>query len=332
MNKGMCYKTLGLKDNATDEEIKKAYRKLAMIHHPDRGGNEEKFKEITTAYENITNNNYPENKTHQQGGFNPFDMMFNDHFRQNFAENSYATNTQKKNSVIKKEIKITMAEAFKGLDKKFSLKNEQACSLCCATCTACNGNGVVNVEQRQQLGFASFVSTTIRPCSKCKGNSVIHILNDCSCKGTRVEVVDKTILLKIPPTFEDGLFKTLRNIIDKVDLKIFITIQPDKKLQIVNQGDLIYTTDIDFIDSVFGKDISFIHPSGESIDINTRVSNKVINNHNNICIGGKGMNTKKNLFIKFNIIYPSLKDISIIEKEDVTKCKELFQSFLSPNK
>jgi len=343
MNKGKCYETLGINANATDEEVKKAYRKLAMVHHPDRGGNEDKFKEITTAYENITNNDFPENRGHPQhqgGGFNPFDMMFNQHFRQqhqnqHFREDvnvSATPATQKKRSVLNKEIKLTMSEAFKGVDKKFSLKNEQPCSLCCTTCDTCKGNGRVNVEQRQQMGFASFVSTTIRPCPECKGNGMKYILNDCSCNGTRTEVIEKTISLNIPPTVEDGHFRTLHNIMDKVDLKISIVIQPDNELQIVNGGDLVHTTDIDFIDTIFGKNISFIHPSGESININTRVSNKVINNNNNLCVAGKGMNTNKNLFIKFKIVYPSLKDVSQVENDDVVKCKELFQSFLSPNK
>lgn len=337
MNKGKCYETLGLNVNATDEEVKKAYRKLAMVHHPDKGGNVDKFKEITTAYDNITNNNFPENRGHPQhhgGGFNPFDMMFNQHFRQQHQQhcreevNVSATHaTKKKKSVLKKEIKLTLAEAFKGVDKKFSLKNEQACSLCCATCTTCNGNGRVNVEQRQQMGFASFISTTIRPCPECKGNGMKHILNDCSCNGTRIEVIEKTISLNIPPTFENGHFRTLHNIMDDVDLKISVNIQSDEMLQIVNGGDLVYTTDIDFLDTIFGKAISFIHPSGETLDINTRISNRIINDNNNLCISGKGMNTNKNLFIKFKIRYPSLKDASLIENDDVIKCKELFKKF-----
>ena len=55
------YNTLGLKRGATDADIKKAYRSLAMKHHPDRGGDEKIFKEVSTAYETLTN---PEKKTH----------------------------------------------------------------------------------------------------------------------------------------------------------------------------------------------------------------------------------------------------------------------------
>jgi curved DNA-binding protein len=73
------YKTLGVARGATEEEIKKAYRKLAMTHHPDRGGNEEEFKKIKEAYEKLTSGPTREdhNHGHDFGGFQDLHEMFN---------------------------------------------------------------------------------------------------------------------------------------------------------------------------------------------------------------------------------------------------------------
>ena len=333
MNKVECYEILGLKITATEEEVKKAYRKLAMVHHPDKGGDVDKFKEITAAYENITNNNFPENRQQQQP-FNPFDMM-NQHFRQQYPHNqrqevniSADPKPQKKRVVLRKQINITLEEAFKGVEKKLSLKNEQMCSHCSSTCGTCNGNGRVNVEQRQQVGFASFVSTTIRPCHSCNGTGMTHSQATCTCNGTRKRLVEKTILIQIPPTFDNGHLKTLENVMEDMDLNISVAISSnDKSLQLVNGGDLVYTTDISFIETIFGKKISINHPSGETLHINTRISNKVLNNDNNLSIAGKGMNDTKNLYVKFNITYPSLKAETAMDNENVEKCKQLLEYF-----
>jgi DnaJ family protein A protein 2 len=339
MDKGKCYETLGLKMTATEEEVKKTYRKLAMIHHPDKGGDADKFKEISTAYENITNNNFSENRqqNHHQHPFNPFDMM-NAHFRQQQQQQqqhhrqevniSADPKPQKKRVIIQKQISITLEEAFKGVEKKFSLKNEQMCSFCSSTCKTCNGNGRVNVEQRQQLGFASFVSTTIRPCQACNGKGIVHSQATCTCNGTRKHTVEKIISIHIPPTLNSGLFKTIDNVMENMDLKISINITSDNEaLQLINGGDLVYTISVFFIDTIFGKEISINHPSGEILHINTRLSNTIINNDNNLSIVGKGMNDTKNLHVKFNIKYPTLKVESVEDKENVEKCKQLLESF-----
>ena len=82
------YQTLGVNENATQDEIKKAYRKLAVEHHPDKGGNEDTFKKISEAYDTIGDDNkrrqYDSQKSNpfsnMGGGFNPFEDMFQNHF------------------------------------------------------------------------------------------------------------------------------------------------------------------------------------------------------------------------------------------------------------
>jgi DnaJ family protein A protein 2 len=340
MNKNKCYDILGLKVNATDEEIKKAYRKQAMVHHPDKGGDEDKFKEITTAYENITNNSFPENNVRQQpqGGFNPFDMMFNQHFREQHMHrrappnredvNVSASPKTKKRTTLHKRINITLEEAFNGTEKKFSLKNEQKCSKCSVVCDLCKGNGQLLVEERQQMGFASFVSTSMRNCHMCNGKGIKHVVKECtSCSGTRTETIEKSINVSVPPTFTNGHFRTLHNVMENIDIKIDVTISNGDHLQMVNDGDLLYTTHIDFIETIFGKTLTVNHPSGKTLNIDTRISNVIINPDNNICISGMGMQKHKHFYVKFIIKYPSLKALDSLDKTEIDNCKQLLNGF-----
>jgi DnaJ-class molecular chaperone len=123
----------------------------------------------------------------------------------------------------------------------------------------------------------------------------------------------------------------MNNVMEDMDLKISIAITSgDNGLHFVNGGDLVYTTDISFIETIFGKKISIKHPSGEILNINTRLSNKILNNDNNLSIAGKGMKDTKNLYVKFNIKYPELKVATAVDNDNMDKCKQLLDSFFIP--
>jgi DnaJ-class molecular chaperone len=124
------YSTLGLKRGASDDEIKKAYRKLAMQHHPDRGGDQNKFKEISTAYDALSN---PEKKrivdmggdphSQQGGGFQqggPFEFHFNtgnfDDIFNNFGFGGFNRHPQRKNKSLNINVDITLEDVLKGRD------------------------------------------------------------------------------------------------------------------------------------------------------------------------------------------------------------------------
>lgn len=125
------YSTLGLKRGASDDEIKKAYRKLAMKHHPDRGGDEKKFKEVSTAYEALTN---PEKKRiidmggdpnaqPGMGGFNqggPFEFHFNsgnfDDLFGNFGFGGFGRQPMRKNKSLSINVEISLEDVLNGKD------------------------------------------------------------------------------------------------------------------------------------------------------------------------------------------------------------------------
>lgn len=121
------YSTLGLQRGATDDEIKKAYRSLAMKHHPDRGGDEAKFKEISTAYDTLSN---PEKKrivdmggdpnnqhSGHQGHGNPFDFHFNHgNFDDVFSQFGFgfAQRPMRRNKSLNISVEITLEDVLNG--------------------------------------------------------------------------------------------------------------------------------------------------------------------------------------------------------------------------
>lgn len=335
MDRKQCYDTLGLNVQASDEEVKKAYRKLAMVHHPDKGGDEAQFKKITEAYENITNKTFGNNRQGQQhhAHFDPFDMMFRHHFgnqqQRTNVNVSAGPQKPKRKVLIEKNIEVSLRELFNGVTKKLSIKNQEDCS-CMRQCTQCNGSGTIIVEQRQQMGFASFINTSTRACDRCSGSGKEVTKKDCElCSNSRHINIDKIVNIDIPSGHSVGYFKTIYDVVKGTDLKINVKIASDEQLKYINNGDLMYHCDIDFIDTIFGKEISIVHPSGENIQLNTRATNNIINNENRLNIRAKGMTPNNNLIVAFTVKYPNMKDMSNVDMDEYDKCRELFKKMLA---
>ena len=173
-NKKSYYEILGVDTNATDDEIKKAYRKLALKYHPDRLVNksedekkeaEAKFKEISEAYDVLSN---PEKRRKYDNGgstdweefvngFNPFSGM-GDFF--NMGGHKQRVN---KGKDAKATVKISLQEAYKGGKVKVSYNTDEPCSSCHGTgneggieskCPTCNGTGIIS--DMRQMGPGSF--------------------------------------------------------------------------------------------------------------------------------------------------------------------------------
>ncbi len=232
MSKRDYYEVLGIPRDATDEQLKAAYRKLALKYHPDRNKGdteaEEKFKEATEAYEVLRD---PKKRASYDrygheglsgfegfgpgGGFSDISDIFGDFpdlqdIFEGFFGSAFGTRTRSKRARrgadIQYDLSITLEEAATGKEVQLEIPRNEACEKCSGTgaragstpqvCPLCNGTG--NIRQTQ--GFFSISQT----CPKCKGEGKI-ISNPCkSCGGSGLKVKNRTITVKIPAGVESG--------------------------------------------------------------------------------------------------------------------------------
>ncbi len=220
------YDTLGVAKNASADEIKKAYRKLAREHHPDSGGDESKFKEIQGAYDVLSD---PEKRTQYdqfgstngRGGggaggaqFQDFDLsdLFGGLFggggggfgRQRGPQ--AGTFTPERGADLQTEVHVSFEDSLKGVQVPVRANVETACHTCGGSgaepgtapivCPQCGGRGVTSDSH----GLFSLS----HPCPRCRGNGTV-IEKPCkSCRGSGRERIQKTFQVKIPAGAKDG--------------------------------------------------------------------------------------------------------------------------------
>ena len=218
------YEVLGISRNATDEEIKKAFRKLAFQYHPDHNhgdGAADRFKEINEAYEVLSDadKRAAYDRFGHGGaeglfgrGFEGFDFGgFGDIFDAFFGGATTATRqAPRRGADLHYSLTITFEEAVFGCEKEMSISRTENCSLCHGVgskpgsqpirCPNCNGTG--QVRRVQQTIFGRFTNTTT--CSQCHGEGRI-ITEPCpQCRGTGKEKCQRSILVKIPAGIDGG--------------------------------------------------------------------------------------------------------------------------------
>lgn len=255
------YEVLGVSKGASDDEIKKAYRKTAKKYHPDLNPGdkaaEEKFKECNEAYEVLSD---PQKKArYDQFGFAGVDPnygagqgaggfgfdgdidlgdIFSSFFGGGFGSSGRSSNAPQRGRDTQASVTLTFEEAAKGCKKTVETMRVMDCSECSGTgaakgtsptvCPDCQGRGVINVQQRTAFG----VMSTQRTCSRCGGSGKI-ITNPChKCNGKGKVRTRKKVEVNIPAGIDNnqivnvsGFGNAGMNGGPPGDLKIVVTIK-----------------------------------------------------------------------------------------------------------
>lgn len=284
------YQILGLDRNASQEDIKKAYYKLAHEYHPDKGGDKEKMKEINEAYQVLSDK---EKKSQydrfgnvfdgagQQGAsnmgfdFSDLDEMFGDIF--GFRSRGFSKRDLRKGADIRIDLEIPLETTLKSIDKEISLYKQVVCSRCQGKggepgtslneCFSCRGTGKVQQVKRTFLGSFSRWSV----CPECRGEGQKPEKPCNVCKGEGRVKAEEKIKISIPAGVDSnqiikmvGKGEAGKRGGQPGDLYIRVLIKPHKIFQ--RRGDnLFISMPISFSQAVLGDEIEIPTLEGNNI-------------------------------------------------------------------
>jgi molecular chaperone DnaJ len=335
------YEVLGVQKTASKDEIKDAYRKLAMQYHPDRNkdtGAEERFKEISEAYAVLSDDQ--KRQQYDQLGHSGFDqryssedifrgadfdsifrdMGFGDIFRTIFGGGGFGGfggyEERDRGQDLAYNLEITLEEAARGTEKEIEIPRTERCEVCggsgaapgssARVCPRCGGAG--KIQNMRKAGFATYVQVTA--CPTCKGKGKL-IDSPCSnCRGSGLIRRRRKITVKVPMGIDEGYQLRLRGEGEMVadgepgDLYVVVHVRPST--QFMREGDdLWHVAIITYPQAALGADISVPTLDGSTtikIHPGTQVGET-------ITLRGKGMPRfrgygKGDLFVRIGISVP----------------------------
>ncbi len=285
------YEVLGVSKTATDDEIKKAYRKLARELHPDRNPGdataEERFKDVQAAYDILSD--AEKRKAYDRfgadgpaGGFGPGGVRFEDvdlgdlsdilgGFGSFFGRGQRAGRPRpERGADLESRIRISFEDALAGVQIRVPVEVETACHVCGGsgaepgtaprTCPDCNGSGVISDSQG--------LFALSHPCQRCRGNGVIVDTPCKNCRGAGSERVTRRYQVKVPPGAKDGTRIRLkgkgepgRNGGPAGDL--FVRVQVDPSPLYERRGaDLVLDVPVTYPEAALGATVQIPTPQG----------------------------------------------------------------------
>lgn len=295
------YETLGVDRKASQEDIKKAFRKLAQKHHPDKGGDEAKFKEITEAYSVLGDekrrreyDNYGQTFAGSGGaaGGNPFqgfdfsqfnqggmEFDFSDLFGGGFADIfGGGASRSRRGRDISIDIEVSFKESILGGMREVLITKIGKCDVCkgsgakpgteMKTCPTCNGAGRVHETRNSLLGQFS----SVRTCPTCDGTGKIPTEECENCRGRGVLKKQEEIKVKIPAGIDGGemirmpgMGEAIKNGVSG-DLYVKVHVKPDPVFK-KDSMNLVMQAPLKLTDALLGTTLTITTVEGKKLDV-----------------------------------------------------------------
>ncbi len=282
------YEILGVSKEASEPELKKAYRKLAMKFHPDKNKEadaEEKFKEISEAYAVLSDtdkraqydrfghegidNRYSTEDIFRTADFGGFEDIFGDAFNIFFGGGGRRRRSHPtRGSDLRYDLSISLKDAAFGTDTTINVPRSETCDVCSGsgakpgtnpvTCGTCHGSG--QMSQTRATPFGRFVTTTT--CSNCHGKGQIIESPCSSCRGTGKLKKVRKISVKVPPGADTGMRLRVSGEGEagsqgapSGDLYVVIHVQPHNLFERIGD-DIVCEVPITFIQAALGAEVT----------------------------------------------------------------------------
>ena len=336
------YQILGVAKEATQEEIKSAFKKAAIANHPDKFQDEaekkqaeDRFKKINESYQTLSDEN--KRSVYDAGGspedldgfgFNPhgpggFATMINEFF------NNPRRSQQQHQTVV--QTQISLVETLKPIDKDISIQLQIPCTACTATgasktkeCEICHGQGKAHVRQ----GNTVFIHT----CNSCGGLGKIVVEKCTVCNGNRAIIQNANIRLSTPAGVEHGALFKAQAVVQETgrvfsDLILRILVEPDEYYE--REGSNLKTSiSISYPQAILGDTVSMTYLDGSplKVKIPSSVCNETV-----IKLKGKGLpvfgqqNETGDLFVVIEVNIPKLDVLNEKQKSLIEQLKKEFE-------
>jgi molecular chaperone DnaJ len=284
------YEVLGVQKGANKDQIKDAYRKLAMQYHPDRNkaaDAEDKFKEISEAYAVLSDDQ--KRAKYDQLGHTGFDqqytsedifrgadfdsifrdMGFGDLFRTIFGGGGFGGYEERgRGQDVAVDLEITLEDAAKGTEREMEIPRTERCEVCggsgaqpgtqVKTCPRCGGQG--RVQNMHKVGFATYMQVSV--CPTCKGRGKLVETPCSNCHGSGLMRKRRKITVKIPEGIDEGFQLRLRGEGEMTDVNgepgdLYVIVHIRQHPQFIRDGDnLWHVAMISYPQAALGADIS----------------------------------------------------------------------------
>jgi len=343
------YEILGVSKSASQDELKKAYRKAAISHHPDKGGDPEKFKELSQAYEALSDpekreiyDQYGEDALKEGmggggGSHSPFDIFESFFGRSSFGGGSSRGRRQKQGDDVVHSLKVSLEDLYNGTSKKLSLSKNVLCPKCkgkgsksgaSGRCYACQGSGTKISTRRIGPGM---IQQMQHVCSDCKGSGeVISEKDKCNqCKGNKVSQEKKVLEVHVEKGMQHGQKIVFEGEADEApdtvagDIVFVLQLKEHPKFK-RKSDDLYVEHTLSLTEALCGFQFALTHLDGRQLLIKSDPG-EVIKPGQHKAINDEGMPQyqrpfmKGRLYIQFNVEFPDPGTISLDQCRSLEK-------------